>query len=545
MDKKTGLILTCIIVFASILRLAFLSSYPPALNWDEVSHGYNAYSVLKTGADEWGEKFPLFNFRAYGDYPTTLNLYLTIPFIIVMGLSEISIRLPHAIYGIITVFSAYFLAYGLTKRKDIGLISAFLAAVSPWLIFSSRFVLQSNLSVFLVAGSIAFFLVREKNKFFLPLSVFFLILSLFSYHTARIFSPLLLASMIVLYRKEFSGILVKFLAAVFFILLFLILKSPESRARSSVVFIINEGAVNRIIEYRNASKLPEAVKRLIYNRPVYFAAEFSKNYITYFSPQFLFIRGGTQYQFSIPDTGLLHLISLPFFYLGIFILIKKAVKEKDYRLLLAWLILYPIPASLTTEKMAVVRASTLLPLSEIITALGFYYLIDKIKGNYKKALVWIYIAALLVSLIVYLQKYVGSYAKDYSWAWQYGYKQAIGYSMVNYDKFDKIIVTKKYGEPHEFFLFFYSWDPKSFQSDKNLIRFNQSNWWWVDRFDKFYFVNDWQVKDMVLESGGKIDCKNKKCLLIASPDNSPSGWSKIYSVNFLDGKTAFEMFENK
>jgi hypothetical protein len=80
-------LLLLILAVAALARILFLSSNPPSLNWDEVSHGYNAYSILKTGRDEWGRLFPLSNFRAYGDYPLALNLYLTIPFIATLGLN--------------------------------------------------------------------------------------------------------------------------------------------------------------------------------------------------------------------------------------------------------------------------------------------------------------------------------------------------------------------------------------------------------------------------------------------------------------------------
>ena len=129
--------------------------------------------------------------------------------------------------------------------------------------------------------------------------------------------------------------------------------------------------------------------------------------------------------------------------------------------------------------------------------------------------------------------------------WQYGYKQVVEFTKENYSKYDKIIITKKYGEPHEFFLFFNLWDPVKFREDPNLIRFNQSGWYWVDRFDKFYFVNDWQMGQLKLESGGEIDCLDSKCLLITSPGNIPPGkWSKIETINFLDGKSAFEIYAN-
>ena len=202
MRSKALVFLLLVVVLGSFLRLYRLSEFPPALNWDEVSHGYNAYSVLKTGVDEWGKKLPLLNFRAYGDYPLPLNLYLTAPFIFFLGLSEFSIRFPHAILGILTIVSTYFLAYGVTKKKSIGVISAFLVAVSPWTLFSSRFVVQSNVSVFLLTTSMAFFFNRDKRAYFLPVSFLLLFLTLFSYHSTRIFSPLLLITILVVYRNE-------------------------------------------------------------------------------------------------------------------------------------------------------------------------------------------------------------------------------------------------------------------------------------------------------------------------------------------------------
>src|SRR3989344_9427321 len=138
MEKKTVVTLFFIVLLSFGLRFAFLTNNPPSLNWDEVSHGYNAYSILKTGKDEWGKSFPITNFRAYGDYPLPLNLYLTIPFVATLGLNEIALRLPHAILGILSIVSVYFLALGITKRKEVGILSAFLAVIDPWFLFPSR-----------------------------------------------------------------------------------------------------------------------------------------------------------------------------------------------------------------------------------------------------------------------------------------------------------------------------------------------------------------------------------------------------------------------
>ena len=44
-----------IVLLAFLLRIYRIESVPPALNWDEVSIGYNAYSIMQTGRDEWDE----------------------------------------------------------------------------------------------------------------------------------------------------------------------------------------------------------------------------------------------------------------------------------------------------------------------------------------------------------------------------------------------------------------------------------------------------------------------------------------------------------
>jgi 4-amino-4-deoxy-L-arabinose transferase-like glycosyltransferase len=558
---NTKLILVLIVIFGFFLRVVVLGQYPPSLNWDEISHGYNAYSILTTGKDEWGQTLPLTNFRAYGDYPLPLNLYLTAPFIAILGLNEFSIRLPHAILGALTILSVYFLALGVSKNKKLSLFAAFLCAVSPWYLFTSRFVLQSNLSVFLLITGMALFFNRQKSIWFLPLSFATLGLTLFSYHSTRIFTPLLVIAILIIYWREFVSIYKKqkrvFVSLLVILLIFfaplpLILSNPEARARSNEVFLVNQGVVNKIIDARNNSDLPQMVERLIYNRPVYFAKDFFKNYIGYFSPQFLFLQGGTQYQFSLPNHGLFFVVNLPLFYLGLVVLVKKAIvkqKEifrKDYLLLLTWLIFAPIVASITTEQFAVLRSTPLLPLPELLIAFGAFALLGFLSKRKidSTLLVISYFVLTFVLLSNYLLNYFTVYPKDYSWAWQYGYKEAVNYAKSKYEDYDQIIISKKYGEPHEYVLFYNQWDSNKYQNDPNLIRFNQSNWWWVDSFDKYNFVNDWQVKDLTLESGGKVDCNSKKCLLITSPGNYPDGWSKLNSINFLDGKPAFETYEN-
>lgn len=563
MERKNIIYICLIVLVGAIMRFVLLTWNPPGLNWDEVSHGYNAYSLLKTGMDQWGQKFPILNFRAYGDYPTPLNLYLTIPFILVFGLNEFAIRFPHALIGTLTIISVYFLTFGITKKQNISLLASILVAIGPWYVFTSRFVLQSNLSVYLLITSAALFVNREKNKYLFPFSLLFFTLTLFAYHTTRIFSPLFIVGVMLIFRKEIKNKFIYLFVGLFIILSGYILVNPGALARGNVLFLIDQGAVNKIESARNNSLLPKFVNKIIYNRPVYFIEKFSRNYISYFSPKFLFLSGGTQYQFSVPNYGLIYPVNILFFYIGLILLVRNALNKSDngsiknYQLLLLWLILSPIAASLTNESFTVLRATTMLPLPEILIGLGFYYVLEKLPKISRLPASLLYAILIFVFAESYFVNYFTDYRKNYSWSWQYGYKEVVNYVQDNYDVYDKIIITKKYAEPHEYFLFYLRYDPLKYLSDRNKIAFNQSNWYWVDRFDKFYFVNDWQVKlnipiissiqnYFVTESKQTVDCSPStvRCLLITSPDNFPPGWLKLKTVEFLDGKPAFEIYEN-
>src|SRR4030067_1088650 len=90
--KRERLILATIVLVAALLRFYKLGSNPPSLYWDEASLGYNAYSILKTGRDEHGEKLPIDRFIAFGDYKPPLYIYSAVGFIKAFGLNEFSVR---------------------------------------------------------------------------------------------------------------------------------------------------------------------------------------------------------------------------------------------------------------------------------------------------------------------------------------------------------------------------------------------------------------------------------------------------------------------
>lgn len=532
-----------ILLIAICLRFVNLDSIPPSLNWDEVSHGYNAYSILKTGHDEWGQFLPLANFRAYGDYPLPLYMYLSMPFISIFGLNEFAIRFPSALLGSLTVLIVFLLAKEIFKNKNIASFSAFLLAMSPWGILPSRQVIQSTPAVFFL--SLGFLLLLKGlsgKKIMTILGAISIGLSAYSYHNTRILAPFLLIFFCFLFRKKILAnakiyILPLIIICIFFIPLVWIIFFGEGAARASWVSIIDQGAINQLNDLRTTSILPNPIPKLIYNRPVYFLTKLSENYIGYFNPEYLGIEGGTQYQFSVQHLGIVYPIELPFFYLGIILLLLKFIKmENEKKFLLGWLFLAPLPAAVTRDPDQVIRSTIMITPYYVITGYGFIKLVEYIKNKFKISQIILFssfIFGIFMLATIYLYDLWFIYPKQYSFAWQYGYKQAFQYVQQNYSNYSKIAITKKYGEPHEFLLFYLKYDPYTYQHDPNLVRYEGSQWFWVDRFDKFEFINDWEIKDKLMGA--------HQTLLIASPGNYPAGSRFVNTVDFLDGTRAFDI----
>lgn len=140
------LAMAVILLIAAYMRIYQLGEIPYGLIPDEAIRGYDAYSLLQTGADSFGEPWPLF-LRSFEDYTPALYSYLSVPFMAIFNLSVLSTRLASAVVGVFTVALTYQFA-----RRTFGdaaaLIAALLLAMSPWHILASRTGTEWNLLAF-------------------------------------------------------------------------------------------------------------------------------------------------------------------------------------------------------------------------------------------------------------------------------------------------------------------------------------------------------------------------------------------------------------
>jgi Dolichyl-phosphate-mannose-protein mannosyltransferase len=133
--RKELLALALILLLAAALRLPRLATNPPGLIPDEAMFSYDAWSILKTGRDQYGERLPLFPRSAARLH--CMYLYATLPSVAVFGLNELGARLPSVAAGLLTVA----LVSRLVRRSggvSAGLVAAGLLAASPWHVLISR-----------------------------------------------------------------------------------------------------------------------------------------------------------------------------------------------------------------------------------------------------------------------------------------------------------------------------------------------------------------------------------------------------------------------
>lgn len=519
--KKVTLILAVLIFILSLgLRTVSLDKIPVSLTIDEVAVAYNAYSILKTGKDEYGTSFPL-AFRSIGDYKAPLLIYMMVPAVYLFGLNEFGTRVTVSFFGALTVLVVFLLSRKLSKSDFIGLFTSLSLAISPWHIKFSRSTFEAILGLFFVVlGVYVFLIAMEKKGKFLWLSAILFCLSAYSYHAERVFTPLFVLALGVIYRKELiqnkRNTLISLVVGVLVILpLVITLLSPKATVRAQSTFITRDFELNKTFHKEDEQR---SLGSYIFDNNFLISINFwAKRYLEYLDPNFLFIKGMGYTLPNTPDTGLLYLIELPFFILGFYLLVfKKYLNNSKYRLIiLSWLILGPLAASLANNAQHALRSLTWILVPQFLTALGIFYLYGKIKVSLRKIFLTFYILVLIFGVGYFINLYGVSYQMFSSEYAMDGWKEAAKFALENQNKYEEIVVDPRFGTqgpytvgtPYLYILFYGQIDPVLYQTDSRRKEFETSS-----NFKNFTFREiDW--------AEGEGSDKGKKDVLFIG-----SGW---------------------
>lgn len=502
---KNNIVLFVIVFIAVLLRFWQLGNIPPSPDWDEVALGYNAYSVLKTGRDEYGTFLPL-SLRSFDDYKPPLYMYLAIPFVAFFGLSTWVVRLPSALAGVLAVLGTYFLVKELFKKSNnyelitnnLPMLSAALLAISPWHIQFSRIAFEANIGVTINIWAVLSFLTGLKKRKFLLLSAFLFGLGLYAYHSERIFIPLFVLLLSWIYRKEIleqkrSAVLAIVVGIITVAPLLTVFINPSTitRLRGTSSLADQTGLLSRSVwKLENDQKSGNPWGVVFDNRRIVWAKTVLDGYLSHYSFRWLFLTGDNP-RHHAPDMGLLYLFELPFLLWGIISVWKW--RNNASALLFAWFFIAPIAASPTTELPHAIRSLVFLPTFQIFTAVGIFQFIKKALSEKRKifmiflSYLFLFFAFILFTfnIIFYFHMYFGHMNIEVSKSWQYGYKQAVLFTQNEGARYEKVVVSTKLEQPHMFFLFYLAYDPLKYLAEGGTASggFAEKR----NRFDKYVF----------------------------------------------------------
>ena len=532
----TYILLLAIMALGFFLRSYQLSILPPGLTWDEAGLGYNAYSILKTAKDEHGTFLPL-TFKSFGDYKPGLYVYLTIPFVAIMGLTEVAVRLPSVIAGTLAILGVYLLTNHLFPRKGLTLnkglnpqflplLSAFVLAISPWHIHFSRGAWEVNVYITFLLFAIYFFLKSLKNhKYFIP----WVLLSsstVLIYQGAKMLTPLVFLTLFVIYFPQVKKTFTSWLAPKTHLLVLVL-----SGVFLAVLLVQNltGPAGNRLVRLSIFGYRPEqSGTKLFHNQPLLTTQLVASRYLNHFSPEVLFYQGSTiTERGNLPKQGMLYITDALLLVLGVMALLK--LKKPQSRILIfSLLFLSPIPASLTLAEFSTFRALfVVIPLS-IIIGFGLHNLLT----NFKKILILPILGFIILNTVLTFSIYFNHSFEGLAAEFNYGHKQA--FEQINsLPEADNIIFTDVYGQPYIYYLFYNQFSPAEYQKltsyeDQgidvgkvsrvgNKIEFHQfasteifnhPNTWFVGT--RGLIPNDFDIKDKRVEYYSEISIPNQE-----------------------------------
>lgn len=196
--NKLVIITFVIFVVGFTVRLIGITNYPNGLNCDEASIGYEAYSLLNYGIDRNGNSWPVF-LEAWGSGQNALYMYIIMPFIKILGLTKLAVRLPMAIIGCISLIGMYKILQK-TKNPKIAVLGLAFFAICPWHIMKSRYGLESNIFPDLALWGAYFYVTALENNKILKLYIGSILFGLcaYAYGTSYYFLPSFLTILFVI-----------------------------------------------------------------------------------------------------------------------------------------------------------------------------------------------------------------------------------------------------------------------------------------------------------------------------------------------------------
>ncbi|MFA5932966.1 MAG: glycosyltransferase family 39 protein [Microgenomates group bacterium] len=523
MTKKIKIIFFVIIVLAAVLRIYKLDSIPPALNWDEIDAGYNAYTIANWGRDEWGQSFPLV-FTSFKDDKHPVHIYFAAISVKLLGLNDFSTRLPAALFGVFCVAAMFFLARLWFKSDLVAIFAALFLAISPYNIQFSRGLWETNFALFFfLMGFIFFYKSINRNVKFLILSIVSFFISILSYHSPVVVVPPIMLLLILLYFREiikikhlFVGIIVLALLTLILVLNPRILGLARIKQTKFGDDLLRKTQMYQLTKNNNLAALEIALSQY----PVHYTSEY------------LFEKGDQSARNSVKVFGEFYKIDAIFMLIGFAALVF--LRSRVTLILFAWILLAPLPSALVMNPPNATRALFMMGSLHMLSALGAATIIKLIPLKPLKIISIVAILLILGSFSKnYLDYYFNVYPSKESIDWQYGMKQIVEY-VKDHNGYSQIYVTDIRSQPYIFFLYYLKTPLSEFLDTASYNNGKMKDTSLVSFYDKYYF-GEWDPIESMPNPG----------VLYAVTASQYDGlrYKSVFDVKkrikYLDGRDAF------
>lgn len=330
--------LLLIIVLSAMFRLSYIDRIPNAISGDELHYVMTAKSVWLTGHDISGSWNPwsLLWFRyPPNEHQAELPYLLHLP-ISPFPFSLFLIKLPFALLSVGIVVIIFAIASQLFGAP-IGIASAAVAAINPWLIVMGRNSYEATPAMFFYL--LALWVIIRTKKWRILWTIVPLVFAFYSYIATKvILVPFVAGISLLAYSKHGKRYLTQYVILCAFAILlaggfFVLTKTDPSGSRLGDLFTPQSPAVAEAVNHIRKTAIASPLLSFIINKyTVYFQLILPKLF-RIFSPSYLFVEGD---QFFLPGRqSFFYYLDAIFLFIGT---VWMFAKHKNYSWML-WLLI--------------------------------------------------------------------------------------------------------------------------------------------------------------------------------------------------------------
>ncbi len=385
-----------------------LGEIPYGINVDEMGMAYDAWCLSHYGTDRYLNSFPVY-LTNYGGGQSALYAYLCAPFVYVLGITTVAIRIPAVLFSVLTLVYLVKTADLIWHNKLFNYLVALFYTIAPVFLFLARIGLDCNLMLGAMTVFLYYFLKAVKNgqnRDFVLAGIFGGMV-LYTYVLSHLMIPvfLIITFCYLLWLRKVTmrqvlemGIPMFFLA--FPLILFQLVNMTDGREMKLGIFTIT-----KLYGYRGSEV---ALKEIAENLWKFFKYTLGHDYVRFN---------------SVPNFYNMYAVSIPIIVLGFVSAVRKAVISGKQRVLnplyfiVAWFVsVYAVGITLSTGGPTIYRMNAVYVAYALLWIEGLTVVIQVVGRLTKKTVRHLIygcgIAGYLIAFLSFGKYYFTDYVKD-------------------------------------------------------------------------------------------------------------------------------------